>query len=104
LTRELLSSDVRQQRLAAEQARKLGDPWLYQAGIQVRTAVRHADGGTRARAMRALGYLSDPLHLDFLQLALGDDDPGVRVEAEAALDRVRGGARPRESVMAWLDT
>jgi hypothetical protein len=30
LTRELLSSDVQQQRLAAEQARKLGDPWLYQ--------------------------------------------------------------------------
>jgi HEAT repeat protein len=103
LTRELLSSNVQQQRLAAEQARKLGDPWLYQAGIQVRTAVRHADGDTRARAMRGLGYLLDPLHLDYLQVALGDDDPGVRVEAEAALDRIRSRARPDESAMAWLD-
>jgi hypothetical protein len=102
LTRRLLSSDAYEQRVTASEIRELGDPWLYQAVIQLRIAGRD-DAAARARALRALGYLGDSLAIDYLQVALADADQSVQAEAQAALNRIRTGAMPGESVISWVD-
>jgi hypothetical protein len=101
LKRRLLSTDRREQQLSAIELRRLGDPWLYQAGIQLRVDVREKSLQTRLQAITALGYLGDRMAIEYLQLRLADDDPTIREAAQEALDRIQSGAEPDAPVVVW---
>jgi hypothetical protein len=81
--------DPKARRLAVERVRGLGDPWVYQAGIQLRRDVRGADVETRRRALVALGEMGDSLSGNYVLFACEDVDPGIRCAAATAAGQVR---------------
>jgi HEAT repeat protein len=90
---------------AAEKLRKRGDPWLYQAGVQIRADERLETVLHRLRVVRALGLLRDRLAASYLLLALSDTDPVIRHEAGVAAGAI-GPSRcqPVLETLASLDS
>lgn len=86
---QLLADDPAQRRAAADALRTLGDPWMYQAAVQVRRDLDTSDVEAKRRAVLALGDLGDPLSADKLLFALMEEtDPIVRRGAAVAAGQV----------------
>jgi HEAT repeat protein len=87
---KLLSEDSATRAVAAETLRSLGDPWLYQAGVQIRREFDGYDVETRRRAVRALGHLRDPLSsTKLLFILVKESDPQILRAAALAASEVR---------------
>lgn len=84
----LLSDNPTARAQAAEQLRQRGDPWLYQAGIQMRADCRSGTVEQRRRVLVALGLLGDQLAGSYLSGALQDTEPTLRREAAEAAGRI----------------
>jgi HEAT repeat protein len=89
---QLLANDPAQRRATADTLRMLGDPWMYQAAVQIRRDLDASDVEARRRAVLALGDLGDPLSADKLLFTLIEEkDPIVK----------RGAAMAAGQVGAW---
>jgi HEAT repeat protein len=89
LKTQLLSSSPAIREEAATQLRSRGDPWLFQAGVQLRADARKGGPGAELAAVRALGCLGDPLHGSYLLLLLGSPDPELTREAVVAAGKTK---------------